>query len=90
MSIQQLKRDLIELREALKPETPKYLVIFYDSELRGLNQNISIEAITGIQGFDITGYTLEEIKDILDSAPVHLYLPEKEPYPGVTCDYSNS
>jgi len=81
MTIQALKRDLAELKEAIKPEAPKCLVIIYDSELRGGNQDISLKCITEIQGFDITGCTQEEINEILDSVPIHFYLPKPEEDP---------
>lgn len=78
MTIQALKRDISNLKEAIKPEARKCLVIFCDPELRGDNRDISIECITEIQGFDITGCTKEEIKELLDSVPIHFYLPKLE------------
>lgn len=63
MTIQALKRDLASLKEAIKPEAHKALVIFLDEE----------ENIVEIQGQDIASWTPEEISMFLDLVPIHFY-----------------
>jgi hypothetical protein len=53
----------------MKPETPSALVVFLDED----------ENIVEIQGHDVTNYTQEEVNRVLDSVPVHYYLPKPEP-----------
>lgn len=71
MTIQQIKQDIAELKEEITPETPKAIVIFLDED----------KNIDEIQGRVITGLTQEEINEILDSAPIHFYLPKSEEDP---------
>lgn len=82
MTIQQLRKAIEEIREAVKPETPNNLIIIYDSKLRGNSEKISPESILEINGKDVSHLSNEEKEKILSAAEVHLYLPEKEPYPG--------
>ena len=60
-----LRKEIQDLHEFVKPETPKALVILVDK-----NQNI-----VEIQGLDVTNCTDEEINIIMNSAPIHYYLP---------------
>jgi len=68
VTIQQLKREVAELKEAIKPNVPRALVIFLDED----------ENIVEISGYDITGWTQEEIGAFLDSVPIHFYFPKSE------------
>jgi len=68
VTIQRIKQDIAELKEAIKPEAPKALVIFLDVD----------KNIVEIQGFDITGCTEEKINALLDSVPAHFYFPQEE------------
>lgn len=68
MTIQRIKQDIAELKEAIEPEVPKALVIFVDES----------QEIVEIQGRDIAGCTQEEINAVLDSVPIHFYLPEPD------------
>lgn len=87
MSIQQLKRDLAELKEAIKPKTPDYQVVIYNSPLRGDSEGRNIESIYKINGRDVSHLSAEEKEKMLSIATVHLYLPKKDPYPEGNCDY---
>ena len=69
MTIQRIKQDIAELKEAIEPEALKALVIFVDDE----------KNIIEIQGRDIAGCTQEEINVVLDSVPIHFYLPKPDP-----------
>lgn len=71
VTIQRIRQDIAELKEAIKPEAPKALVIFLDE-----NKNI-----VEIQGRDITGCTEAEINEILDSTSIHFYFPKPEEDP---------
>lgn len=68
MSLQQLRRELKDLKGSLKPEHPASLVIFLDED----------EKIVEIQGQDVTRCTPDEINEMLDSVPIHYYLPKPE------------
>ena len=83
MSIQQIKRDLEEIRETLKPENPKGLIIIYDHHIRGDSEKRNLESILEINGKDVSHLPIEEKEKMLSVANVHLYLPKKDPYPGV-------
>jgi len=87
MTIQQLKRDLAELQESIKPETPKGLIIIYDHHIRGDNGKRNLESILEINGKDVSHLPIEEKEKMLSVANVHLYLPKKDPYPEVNNDY---
>lgn len=69
MGILQLKRELKDLKGALKPEHPASLVIFLYED----------EKIVEIQGQDVTRCTLDEINEMLDSVSIHYYLPKPKP-----------
>lgn len=90
MTVQQLRKAIEEIQTAIKSETPNSLIIIYDSKLRGNSEKIRPESILEINGKDVSHLSIEEKEKMLYVAEVHLYLPEKEPYPGVTCDYSSS
>lgn len=83
MTIQQLKRDLAELRGAIKPKTSDYQVVVYDSPLRGDSEGKNIESIYKIDGRDVSHLPIEEKEKLLSGTTVHLHLPKKDPYPGV-------
>jgi hypothetical protein len=87
MTIQQLKRDLAELRESINPENPKGLIIIYDHHIRGDSVERNLESILEINGRDVSHLSIEEKEKMLSIANVHLCLPKKDPYPGVNCDY---
>ena len=87
MTIQQLKRDLAELRESINPENPKGLVIIYDHHIRGDSEKRNLESILEINGKDVSHLPIEEKEQMLYVANVHLYFPKKDPYPGVNSDY---
>lgn len=86
MSIQRIKRDLEEIREAVKPENPKGLIIIYDHRIRGDSEKIRPESILEINGKDVSHLSNEEKEEMLSVADVHIYLPEKDSYPGANCD----
>jgi hypothetical protein len=60
MMIQQLKRDLAELREYIKPENPKGLIIIYDHHIRGGSVERNLESILKINGRDVSHLSNEE------------------------------
>jgi len=82
MTIQQLKRDLAELREYIKPENPKGLIIIYDHHIRGGSVKRNLESILKINGRNVSHLSNEEKEKTLSVANVHLYLPKKDPYQG--------
>jgi len=82
MSIQQIKRDLEEIRETLKPENPKGLIIIYDHHIRGDSEKRNLESILEINGKDVSHLSIEEKEKMLSVANVHLCLPKKDPYQG--------
>jgi len=77
MTIQQLRKDLAGIREAIKPEMPNAIVLFHDKTGK----------VVRIGGLDVTGCTQEEIDKKLENVPVLLHLPEKDPYTRVNSDY---
>jgi len=87
MSIQQIKRDLEEIRETLKPENHKGLIMIYDHHIRGDSGKRNLESILEINGKGVSHLPIEEKEKMLSVANVHLYLPKKDPYPGVNSDY---
>jgi hypothetical protein len=88
MTIQQLKRDPAELRESIKPENLKSLIIIYDHHIRGDSGKRNLGSILEINGKDVSHLPIEEKEKMLSIANVHLCLPTKDPYPGVNCGYS--
>lgn len=88
MTIQQLKRDLAELRESIKPEDPKDLIIIYDHHIRSDSGKRNLESILEINGKNVSHLSIEEKEKMLLVANIRLYLPKKNPYPGVNSDYS--
>jgi hypothetical protein len=72
MTIQQLRKDLAGIREAIKLEMPNAVVLFHDKTRK----------VVRIAGIDVTGCTQEEINKKLKNVSVFLHVPEKEPYPG--------
>ena len=82
MSIQQIKRDLEEIRETLKPENQKGLIIIYDHHIRGDSEKRNLESILEINGKDVSHLPIEEKEKMLSVANVHLCLPKKDPYQG--------
>lgn len=80
MTIQQLKRDLAEIRGAYKPKVSNVVVLLYDRSGKVVRFN----------GLDVASWTKEEIDKKIKSFSVVLRLPVKDPYPGVNNDYSSS
>lgn len=80
MSILQLKKELEELKGALKQEYPASLVIIYDSKRRA-SEEIDLDAIVEINGKDVTELSNAEKEEILSKSHIHFYLPEKDPDP---------
>jgi hypothetical protein len=82
MTLQQLKRELAEIRGTLKPGNLEYLIIIYDHKIRGDSENAKLESILKINGKDVSHLSIEEKEKMLSVDNVHLYLPKKDPYPG--------
>ncbi len=80
MSILQLKKELEELKGALKKEHPEALVIIYDSKHRE-GEKIDLDIIVEINGKDVTELSNAEKEEILSKSHIHFYLPEKDPDP---------
>lgn len=76
MSILQLKRELEELKGALKKGHPEALVIIYDSKRRA-SEEIDLDIIVEVSGKDVTELSNAEKEEILSKSHIHCYLPEK-------------
>jgi hypothetical protein len=83
-TIQQIRKDLTGIREATKPEVPNIVVLFYDRSGKVLR--IAGIGISDTNRLDVASWTQEEIDEKIKDIPV-IFLPEKEPYPGGTCNY---
>jgi hypothetical protein len=82
-----LKRDIEAISQVINPESPKCLIVIYDSNLRGNNQKIGLECVLEINELDVSKGTIENKEKMLLKAEAIIYLPEKKLYPRVTCDY---
>lgn len=69
MSVTSLRNEIKGLKQVIEPDIPNALVVFLDE-----NENI-----VEIQGKDVTSCTQEEIDAILNSTPIHYYLPKPDP-----------
>ncbi len=80
MSLQQIKKELRELRGALNPGNPAAQIVIYDRKGRD-SPDISLDCITVINSKDVTAFTDAEKANELSKSQVHFYLPEKDELP---------
>lgn len=86
MTIQQLRKDLADIREAVKPDADRGQIVIVDRNSRDEEGNLRPETIIKINGKDVSGFTIEEKMKELAKSHIHAYLPKKVPYPGGNCD----
>lgn len=77
MSILSLKKEVRNLKQALKPEAPAALVIIYDSN-QCEGEDVDLDSILEISGRDVTGLSNAEKEEILSKSHIHFYFPEVE------------
>lgn len=78
MTMQQLKKDLAEIKEAVKPKTPIAQVIICDGYSLNDDGSTNLDSIIQINGLDVSNFTNEEKEIELSKSSIHFYMPKKD------------
>lgn len=83
MTIRELKKEIKEIKNTVKHDPNIGIVIVYKGELRDEENNIRIDSIIAIDGYDVSTASEEEIRAVIDRAKIRYLFPDNGRNPGM-------
>jgi hypothetical protein len=76
MTIRELKKEIEKIKNKVKRDPNAAIAIFYKGKLRDEENNICIDSIIAIDGYDVSTISKEEIRAVIDRAKVRYLFPD--------------
>ncbi len=83
MTIRELKKEIEKIKYTVKHDPNMGIAIVYKGELKDEENNIRIDSIIAIDGYDVSTTSNEEIKAVIEKAKVRYLFPDNGRDPGI-------